>query len=189
MLATSTESRHLTASMVVIDPANAQVLLAFHKGMGRLVFPGGHVDPDESPDETALREVFEETGIHARLTGQIPLDLPGMTWRPQPWIVAEIPAPAYEATEQWPAEPEHSHIDMLYIGVADSTAPLTAQLDEVDSVGWYPVGQLTGIGARDEVPAVAYEAYRIARDGIPAIALDAYRIARAAHAAADVPDA
>jgi 8-oxo-dGTP diphosphatase len=30
-----------------------------------LAFPGGHIDPGESPAEAASRELFEETGIHA----------------------------------------------------------------------------------------------------------------------------
>lgn len=29
-------------------------------------FPGGRAEPGETPDQTALREFEEETGIHAR---------------------------------------------------------------------------------------------------------------------------
>jgi 8-oxo-dGTP diphosphatase len=147
-------TRHSTGSMVVLDLHARKVLLVAHKIMGKLVFPGGHVDKNEAPDETALREVFEETGLRVELTAQHPITLPGMTWRPQPWMVAEIPAPA--------GEPPHSHFDYLYIGLADSSSAITAQLDEVDSVGWYPVDDLSGIGTRAEVPALALEAYRVA---------------------------
>ncbi|MBR0081621.1 MAG: NUDIX domain-containing protein [Clostridia bacterium] len=30
-------------------------------------FPKGHIEPGETKEQTALREIYEETGIHARL--------------------------------------------------------------------------------------------------------------------------
>jgi 8-oxo-dGTP pyrophosphatase MutT (NUDIX family) len=33
------------------------------------IFPKGHVEPGESPEEAARREVWEETGIRSRLLG------------------------------------------------------------------------------------------------------------------------
>jgi 8-oxo-dGTP diphosphatase len=44
----------------------AEVLLGYKKtgfGTGKVVAPGGHVEPDESAAEAAAREVKEETGI------------------------------------------------------------------------------------------------------------------------------
>ena len=35
---------------------------------GVVGFPKGHVEKNETEEETALREVFEETGLHVRLT-------------------------------------------------------------------------------------------------------------------------
>ena len=34
---------------------------------GEYVFPKGHVDPGEAPEQTALREVAEETGLDAEI--------------------------------------------------------------------------------------------------------------------------
>ena len=36
---------------------------------GHCGFPKGHIEPGEEEKETALREIFEETGVHARLIG------------------------------------------------------------------------------------------------------------------------
>lgn len=55
---------HVTASAIVIGPRG--VLLHRHKRLGRWLQPGGHVDPGEDPQHTALRETYEETGITAR---------------------------------------------------------------------------------------------------------------------------
>jgi 8-oxo-dGTP diphosphatase len=152
-------SRHLTASMVVVDRDRSAVLLVHHNATGKWVFPGGHVDPDETPAEAAIREVFEETGIRATIAGRPHLALPGMTWHPSPWITAEIPAPAKPERPGKPAEPAHTHVDLLFIGAADSTADLTEALDEVAAARWVPLADIAGIDTRAEVPTVARTAF------------------------------
>lgn len=151
-------SRHLTASMVVIDPDRAAVLVVHHNATGRWVFPGGHVDPDETPGEAAAREVFEETGIRATIADP-GHDLPGMIWHPSPWITAEIPAPAKPDRPGKPAEPAHTHIDMLFIGTADSRAMLTEAPDEVAAARWVPLPDIWDLDTRAEVPDLARYAY------------------------------
>ncbi len=42
-------------------------LLMIHRIRGAWIFPKGHIDPGEAPEEAALREVREESGIHARI--------------------------------------------------------------------------------------------------------------------------
>ncbi len=52
------DTRHFTASMVVLDVERGLVLLVHHRASGLWMFPGGHVDPDEAAHEAALREVL-----------------------------------------------------------------------------------------------------------------------------------
>ena len=55
--------------------ADGRVLLrepANHFGGYVLTFPKGRVDPGETPQQAALREVLEETGYTARITGLVP---------------------------------------------------------------------------------------------------------------------
>lgn len=143
------ESRHVTASLVVIDPATAAVLLVDHKASGKWVFPGGHVDLGETPADAAVREVLEETGVAVRLVSD-----PGVAWR-----VEDFPAPPKPERSGKPAEPAHTHIDHLFVGVADSTAPLTAALSEVASARWVSICDLDGWDVRAEVPSTARAAY------------------------------
>ena len=51
-------------------PGGAEVALIERRRGGRLyyVFPGGGIEPGESPEAAAARELVEETGIRARLT-------------------------------------------------------------------------------------------------------------------------
>lgn len=158
------ESRHLTASMVVLDMRFDRVLLVHHNATGKWVFPGGHVDPNETPAEAAVREVLEETGVRAAIDGRPVVKLPGMTWHPSPWITAEIPAPAKPDRPGKPAEPAHTHVDMLFIGTADSNAPLVAAVNEVAQVEWVPLLRLNRFDTRAEVRAVAFAAWSAMND-------------------------
>ncbi len=46
-------------------------LLMIHRIRGTWIFPKGHIDPGETPEEAALREVREESGIQARITRKL----------------------------------------------------------------------------------------------------------------------
>src|SRR5262245_77350 len=45
-----------------------RVLLARHAETGQWVAPGGAVEPHERPADAAVREMWEETGVHVELT-------------------------------------------------------------------------------------------------------------------------
>ena len=55
--------RHFCASAYIIDPETKKILLVKHKKYGRWVQPGGHIEHDEFPEEAAVREAYEETGM------------------------------------------------------------------------------------------------------------------------------
>src|SRR5689334_946093 len=125
--------RHLTASMVVIDLRTAQTLLIWHNAWQKWMFPGGHIDPGETPGEAALR---------------------GQIHHPSPFITAEMTA---KSTHEAP----HQHVDLLFIGFADSRLTTTPQLDEVQGAKWFPAYGLHLVSdAREEVPFVAKRAWK-----------------------------
>ena len=55
---------HVTASAICLGPRG--VVLHRHRRIGAWLQPGGHVDPDEPPTLSAVRELAEETGVRAR---------------------------------------------------------------------------------------------------------------------------
>ncbi|MEO3926372.1 NUDIX domain-containing protein [Micromonosporaceae bacterium B7E4] len=71
----ATPPRHLVSYVVPVDPADGAVLLVDHVNAGLWLPPGGHVDPDEHPAETARREAYEELGVpvESGLVGEEPV--------------------------------------------------------------------------------------------------------------------
>lgn len=176
MATVTTTSRHFTASMVVVS--GPSVLLVHHRATGKLMFPGGHIDPDEAPHEAAVREVHEETGISVALLGFPLYDLPpGFEQLPTPWMTVEMQAPAKpDRGPGKPAEPAHWHIDLLFIGEpVDPQAELRPARSEVHTAEWVRVVDLERYGRsrydyRAEVPEVARRAVALVRgDSRPAV--------------------
>ncbi len=107
--------RHFTATAFVINSKN-QVLLLWHKRLNRWMPPGGHVDANETPEDTARRECKEETGLDVEIVGDNQRDLfagnPAegrMLKKPLAMLLENIPA----CPER--GEPAHEHMDFLYV--------------------------------------------------------------------------
>ncbi len=56
-------------SVAVMVRDGDRVVVGRHRDVGRWVIPGGALEPHERPGDAAVREVWEETGLHVRLTG------------------------------------------------------------------------------------------------------------------------
>jgi 8-oxo-dGTP pyrophosphatase MutT (NUDIX family) len=68
------DEQERSAGGVVVRGEQAIVIVPTRRGpQGQrvLALPKGHVDPGETPDRTALREVREETGVDARLVEKL----------------------------------------------------------------------------------------------------------------------
>lgn len=63
-------ARHFCASVFVIDPLTKKILLIMHKKNKKWTQPGGHIEDDETPEEAALREAYEETGLKISIIGE-----------------------------------------------------------------------------------------------------------------------
>ena len=116
-------TRDFTATAFVVWRGG--VLLHRHKRLGRWFPPGGHIEPNELPDEAAVREVLEESGVNVSLVGEraLPVLEPRQLVRPR-GIQLETIAPG------------HEHIDLIYFAkpLADYGGFL---LGSDGSLGWY----------------------------------------------------
>src|SRR5215210_8716201 len=93
--------RHFTVAVFVVW--EGRVLLHWHRKLGMWLPPGGHIEEDELPDEAAVREVREETGLCVELVGERRGDItdPVQLHRPAGVQLENI-------------GPGHQHIDLIY---------------------------------------------------------------------------
>lgn len=66
---THIHERQYCASAFTIDFQNKKVLLMFNKKLNKWLQPGGHIEHNETPIETAVRETKEKTGIDIQIVG------------------------------------------------------------------------------------------------------------------------
>ncbi len=95
-------TRDLAVSVFVVW--RSRVLLHFHPKLKIWLPPGGHVEPNEVPDEAAVREVLEETGVAVELVGDRAIDAPGPR---------QLVRPRGVQLEQ--ISPGHEHVDLIYL--------------------------------------------------------------------------
>ena len=93
-------TRDFTATTFVVQ--EDATLLLWHKKAKAWLPPGGHIEPNELPEDAALREVWEETGLQVELVGA------GQTWG----RVAVLIRPICILLED--IEPGHQHVDLIY---------------------------------------------------------------------------
>ncbi len=109
---------HFTASAFVVDLHCERVCLVEHVKLGRLLQPGGHIEPtDSSLEAAALREAIEETCLELDLHPEAP--------RPFDLDIHQIP--------ERPDEPAHFHLDVRYLLVGSG--------EPGDGAAWYALGE------------------------------------------------
>jgi 8-oxo-dGTP pyrophosphatase MutT (NUDIX family) len=135
--------RHFTASAVVLGDED-RGLLDRHNKIGLWLYPGGHVDLNESPAEAAVREVFEETGVQAVVLGEPAFAHAAVRSHAAPWTVIEM-----DVTDS--RDGRHRHLDFVYVCRA-AGGDLTAQQEEVAGVQWVAAAELARLPTPVELP-------------------------------------
>jgi 8-oxo-dGTP pyrophosphatase MutT (NUDIX family) len=123
------------AAFVVHD---GRVLLHWHAKLQRWLPPGGHIEPNELPDDAAVREVLEETGVVVTLV-DVPEAEPDL---PRPGVPRPLARPAGIVLTA--IAPGHQHIDLVYFATGEPAAPR-------DGVGWFGQGELAALGLTAEI--------------------------------------
>jgi ADP-ribose pyrophosphatase YjhB (NUDIX family) len=131
--------REFTVAVFVVH--RGRVLLLFHPKIAIWLPPGGHIEEGELPDEAAVREVLEETGVRVRLVGDRGVDVayPRQLVRPAGIQLEDI-------------APGHQHIDLVYFAVpVDDDCAVSRECAERDRAGWYGPDELESLGANEEI--------------------------------------
>lgn len=104
---------HVTASAIVVGTRGT--VLHRHRILRRWLQPGGHVDPGERPEDGALRETVEETGLAVAHPGGVPTMI---------------------HLDVHPAAHGHVHLDLRYLLLAPDADP-TPGPGESPEVRWF----------------------------------------------------
>ncbi len=122
--------RHFCASTFVVDPKTKKILLVFHKKLHKWVQPGGHIESNETPEETAIREVYEETGLKVKLLGE---RFPREDDFIRPLGI------------QCNRREEDMHIDIIYAAIPHHDQDVVLNFEESLGIGWFSREQLEAI--------------------------------------------
>ncbi len=100
---------------------------------------GSPIEKDELPDDAAVREVYEETGVEVGLVGERRLDVddPVQLHRPAGVQLENI-------------SPGHQHIDLIYFARPKGRTEIHESFGR-DKVGWYGPEDWDGMEVNAEV--------------------------------------
>jgi 8-oxo-dGTP pyrophosphatase MutT (NUDIX family) len=131
--------RHFAATAFVVW--RGRVLLHRHKKHGTWLPCGGHIDEGELPDDAAVREVYEESGVPVVLVGGKALNVepPRQLIRPRGVQLETI-------------GPGHEHIDLIYFAVPAEGYDGSLREDD-DTLGWYGEEELESLELTPEIRA------------------------------------
>jgi 8-oxo-dGTP pyrophosphatase MutT (NUDIX family) len=142
--------RHFTVAVFVVWEGN--VLLHLHRKLGMWLPPGGHIERDELPDDAAVREVFEETGLRVALVGERREDVTDPV---------QLRRPAGVQLEN--IGPGHQHIDLIYFAKPAGPTGIHHDYSE-NKVGWYGPEDWGGMPLSAEVRGWCERALEAAGD-------------------------
>lgn len=148
--------RHFTASAIVVDDDLRRVLLVHHNKLRKWLYPGGHIEPNETPAETAIREVEEETGIRCQVLVEARSHDTSVTSHPVPFAILEVTADDEDGLGF------HHHVDFVYIVHAVSQE-MRVQLGEISQARWMPVDEIDRLDTPPDLPVLIENAIRWAK--------------------------
>ena len=122
--------RHFNVTIYVADLDTKKLLMINHKKLKMWVPPGGHIEPNEIPDEAAKREVKEETGLEVELRGEKFPDQNGLI-RP------------YGIQLNIIEKDKHEHLDIIYFALIPAfNVELVQNTVETDGIGWFTIDEI-----------------------------------------------
>lgn len=128
--------KHFTASALIIN--DGKVLLLHHKKLGVWLYPGGHVEKNETPEQAVKREVKEETGLDIEILDEKDNKLSDINAD-----VSVLHNPYVILCER---VGDHYHIDIVYLcKISGKNKKIKYDKNESNDIGFFSVSELDNI--------------------------------------------
>ncbi|MBI2473172.1 NUDIX domain-containing protein [Candidatus Uhrbacteria bacterium] len=111
-----------------------QVLLRLHDKYKLWLSVGGHIELNEDPTETAIREVKEEVGLDVTLVGEIPQT------EPEKAGYKELLPPRFLNRHR--INESHEHVTFVYFAKSDTDEVIASGDDRSDDWKWFTFQEL-----------------------------------------------
>ncbi len=118
------------ATIYIFDPTGTKTLLINHHKLGRWVPPGGKIDPNEIPDDAAIRECQEEVGLDIELLGEVP-----------PMYGCKVRPIGVQINTVIPHQKEH--IDLIYVAIPKKNMHPSVNKKEAAEARWFTLNEIT----------------------------------------------
>jgi 8-oxo-dGTP pyrophosphatase MutT (NUDIX family) len=136
--------REFTATVYIVE--QERVLLIHHRKFNKWMAPGGHIEPNETPAEAAVREAREETGLEIQLHTQenVWVDCVNARSMPRPYLclLEEVPPQG--------TRPYHQHMDLVFIGYPVG-GDLKENVQETGGLRWWSLEELERLAPGEEI--------------------------------------
>lgn len=133
--------KHFTVTTYVIQ--QKKVLLIFHQKFGKWLPPGGHLEPNETPPEGAIREVLEETGLEVEIISQenIWINRRNSISFHRPYLCLLLHVPPHKDTSA------HQHIDLTYLARPTGKGTLHSE----HQAKWFSLEEVMDLRSDEEI--------------------------------------
>ncbi len=125
----------ICGSAIVMN--NGTTLLIKHKKLGVWLNPGWHIKENETPEEAAVREVKEETGLDVEV-----IEIGSLNKIKTDRAFEKTPpfSIMYEYVDYKTGM--HEHFDMIYLVRPKNNAKINADYKEITEIGWFSENEI-----------------------------------------------
>ncbi len=146
----SCQEGHITGSALILDIANRNVLLMYHRKLELWLQMGGHGEGELDPALIALREATEESALPD-------LAFFSTSTSEQPTFV-DVDAHSIPARRD---TPEHYHLDFRYLLSTSSPEKIRLPKAEAHDLRWYPFSEMPALPLKPATRRLIKKAERL----------------------------
>lgn len=140
-----------TASGLILNKEMNKILLIFHNKLQKWMQPGGHCEPNESPEETVIREVQEELGIKTSIVSN---NVEKLILSENEWAVPSPYCILHEIIPASSKDVEHLHVDFFYILEAEETE-ISLEDGKILDAKWFTLTEVLSANTFESIKKIS----------------------------------